>query len=669
MSDPSPSNDPLLKSLQDAQSRISELEALQRDHEQRLQELRDQACLMESMLRTLPLDFWVRDRHGRCVVQSDFSKQVWGDRTGNLLEAEPLDPETMSQWRAVSEKVMRKEVVRREVQQVMPSGERRDFVKIAAPIVEEDEVVAFLGIDLDVTDRKRAESLIRAQRDLAMALNATADLDEALGKSIDAVVRVSGLECGAIYLVNEDASLDLAFSRGISQEALNDVALFEACSPQARDVAAGQPLYTHRDRLPPDRVEACRREGLRAIAILPVYHERRPVACVTAASRTSDVVPDTARDALEALSALIGAAIARIRAEQTSRASEEDLRLRSEIIANLAEGVVLVRAVDATIVFTNRKFDELFGYGPGELLGRNVAVLNAASPPRSPEDIGNEIIASVNRQGVWEGEILNVRKDGATFWCRASVSTFHSSRYGLVWIGVHGDITRRKEVEEALQREQKKLRRLLDLHERDRKLIAYEIHDGLTQKVVGAKLLLEAFRQLHPGKNDGQWRSYDSAVELVRQSIEDARTLINGVRPPVLDEFGLVIAIEHLVHDFQRTGCPGIGFFHAVEFDRLASPLECSIFRIIQESLTNACRYSKSERIEVRLAQQGSRVRAEIQDWGIGFDPAAVQPDRFGLDGIRERAQIFGGEATIESAPGKGTRVAAELPIVEVPAE
>jgi PAS domain S-box-containing protein len=372
---------------------------------------------------------------------------------------------------------------------------------------------------------------------------------------------------------------------------------------------------------------------------------------------------------LEALSALIGAAIARIRAEETSRESAEDLRLYGEIVANMAEGVTVVRATDAVILYTNPRFDELFGYGPRELVGRNVAILNASSPSKGAEQLSREIIAALNRDGVWEGELQNVKKDGTAFWCRASVSTLDSSRFGRVWVGVHADITQRKEAEAAVLREQKKLRRLLDLQERDRKLIAYEIHDGFTQKVVGAKLLLEAFRQIHANKDDGQWKSYDEAVELVRQSIEDARTLINGVRPPVLDEFGLVIAIEHLIHDAQRAGGPEIEFFHNIAFDRLASTLECSIFRIIQESLTNACRHSKSDRIEVRLAQHDGAVRVEVQDWGVGFDPASVPPDRYGLEGIRERAQIFGGRARIESAVGKGTRITAQLPILEVPAE
>lgn len=669
MSDEAKSRERLIQELAEAQTRIAELAAGRRQYEQQLQELRDHASLMQSMLRTVPLDFWARDLHRRCIAQSDFSKQLWGDCTGRSMEEEELDSQTRAEWQAVFDRVARGEVVRREARQVMPGGECRDFLKIAAPVFEEDRVVGVLGLDLDITDQKCSDSLILAQRDLATRLNATSELDEAIQKSIDAVVHVSGLDCGGIYLIDEDGSLQLAASRGLSEAFVQGALRFDASSIQARRIAAGHPLYTHREELPPDRREACRREGLRAIAVLPVEHEGRVVACLTVASHSMDKVPAAACHALEGLSALIGAAIARLRAEKTSRESQEDLRLYSEVIANMAEGVAIVRAADATILYTNPRFDELFGYGPGELAGKNVATLNASSSSKAAEELSAEIIAALNRDGVWEGELENVKKDGTPFWCRASVSTLESSRFGRVWVGVHADITQRREAEAAVLREQKRLRRLLDLHERDRKLIAYEIHDGFTQKVVGAKLLFEAFRQLHPGPSDGQWKSYDAAVELVRQSIEDARTLINGVRPPVLDEFGLVIAIEHLIHDQQRTGSTKIEFFHQVGFDRLDSPLECSIFRIIQESLTNACRYSKSERVEVRLTEADGQVRVEVQDWGSGFDPSAVPPDRFGLEGIHERAQIFGGTAGITTAPGKGTLVVAELPIGELPWE
>jgi signal transduction histidine kinase len=115
----------------------------------------------------------------------------------------------------------------------------------------------------------------------------------------------------------------------------------------------------------------------------------------------------------------------------------------------------------------------------------------------------------------------------------------------------------------------------------------------------------------------------------------------------------------------QPPGSPVVEWSHEVQFRRLAPPLETALFRIIQEGLNNACRHSRSERVQVRLFQQGDRLRLEVIDWGKGFEPERVDENRFGLAGIRERATLFGGELTIETGPGKGTRITVELPVVE----
>ena len=160
-------------------------------------------------------------------------------------------------------------------------------------------------------------------------------------------------------------------------------------------------------------------------------------------------------------------------------------------------------------------------------------------------------------------------------------------------------------------------------------------------------------------------KAYDGGMTMLRQSHFEARRLISGVRPPILDESGVVAAIAHLVHDQTFEQGPQIGFHSGVEFDRLAPVLENAIYRIVQEGLTNACNHSKSQRVRVGLFQRGNRVRIEIRDWGIGFAPREVKENRFGLAGIRERARLLGGKCKIQAAPGKGTSITVVLPVVE----
>lgn len=214
-----------------------------------------------------------------------------------------------------------------------------------------------------------------------------------------------------------------------------------------------------------------------------------------------------------------------------------------------------------------------------------------------------------------------------------------------------------------MQENRRLIQELLDLQERDRQLVAYEIHDGFVQQATAALMHLRAFREMHGRDAEEAWETFDAAVRSVKESIDEARRLMAGLRPPVLDEAGVVAAIDYLSRDVHGGGTPQIEFSHAVQFDRLSPLVETTIFRIAQESLTNARRHSRSEKVRISLVQQGDRVRLEVQDWGVGFDPERVDNSRLGLQGIRERARMLGGLATIETSPDNGTRVVAELPL------
>ncbi len=130
--------------------------------------------------------------------------------------------------------------------------------------------------------------------------------------------------------------------------------------------------------------------------------------------------------------------------------AEEALRLQSEILQNMTEAVYLIRASDGAIVYTNPSFEQLFGYGRREMLGKHVSSVNAPTD-KSPEETAEEIITALDSDGVWSGEILNIKKDGTLFWCHANVSAFDHTEHGNVWVSYHLDITERKEAEQALQ--------------------------------------------------------------------------------------------------------------------------------------------------------------------------------------------------------------------------
>jgi len=232
-------------------------------------------------------------------------------------------------------------------------------------------------------------------------------------------------------------------------------------------------------------------------------------------------------------------------------------------------------------------------------------------------------------------------------------------------IVISTDVTQGRLAAEAVKKEQRLLRQLLELHERERRLISYEIHDGFAQQLTGALYRLQAFRETLARDAAEVWKGFDSAANLLARAIDEARRLISGLRPPVLDELGIVDAVQYIIYEHRKDGGPEIEFEHDLPRRHLAPSLESAVFRIVQESLQNACRHSRSDKIRVALTQRGDHIHIDVRDWGIGFDSDAVGEERFGLQGIRERVRLLEGSVTIESAPTEGTRLSVRLPLFE----
>ena len=143
--------------------------------------------------------------------------------------------------------------------------------------------------------------------------------------------------------------------------------------------------------------------------------------------------------------------------------SEEMLRFHSEILNNLSEGVFLIRSSDEKIVYANPRFEQMFGYDHDELLGMHISIVNAPSEI-TPETRAKAINSELEAHGVWNGEVQNIRKDGKTFWCHVSVSTYEHPEFGQVWVAAHDDITEHKQMEINL-RESENRRHLLEQKE------------------------------------------------------------------------------------------------------------------------------------------------------------------------------------------------------------
>jgi PAS domain S-box-containing protein len=351
-------------------------------------------------------------------------------------------------------------------------------------------------------------------------------------------------------------------------------------------------------------------------------------------------------------------------AERTAELAKanEELAIFRKFAEASGEGFGM-SAFDGRIAYVNPALSRLFGeQAPADVIGQY-------SRSYFPEDYvlrrKNEMIPALLREGYWHAEQTVLPRHGKPISTLESAFLIRDDNGNPFRIAVViSDITERKRAEEAVRNEQRTLKHLLQSSDHERQLIAYEIHDGLAQQLAGALMQFEVFAHLKSTQAEQAEDAFRAGVALLRQGHFEARRLIAGVRPPILDESGVVEGIAHLVHEQNLGTQQKIDFRSRVDFKRLVPSLENSIYRIAQEGLMNACQHSQSGKVQVSLVQHGDTVSIEIRDWGVGFDAKAASKNRFGLEGIRQRARLLGGKCSIRSAPGKGTRIAVELPVV-----
>ena len=204
--------------------------------------------------------------------------------------------------------------------------------------------------------------------------------------------------------------------------------------------------------------------------------------------------------------------------------------------------------------------------------------------------------------------------------------------------------------------------RLLEVQETERRSLARELHDEAGQLLTGLKMVVERSLPLAP---EPVRERLNEAVELISLLTARVRNLSLELRPQVLDDLGLVVALEwHFQRYAKQTGIQ-VDFRHTPVPERLPLRLETALFRIVQEALTNVARHAQVSAVAVRLWVNAERVGLQVEDKGAGFDVegALARSISSGLSGMRERAGLLEGEFTLESAGGKGTLLTVEFPL------
>ncbi len=206
------------------------------------------------------------------------------------------------------------------------------------------------------------------------------------------------------------------------------------------------------------------------------------------------------------------------------------------------------------------------------------------------------------------------------------------------------------------------LRRIVDAQELERRRLARELHDETGQALSSILLGLKALEE--KVDSDDARKAVSDVRELVVATLHDVRRLAVELRPKVLDDFGLVPALERLTEAFGGQTGIGVRFESGLAAERLPAEVETALYRIVQESLTNIVKHSRARNVSVVLIRKPGAVAAVIEDDGQGFDTALVREAGFGLVGMRERVGLLDGRLLVESGEGAGATLVAEVPLV-----
>jgi PAS domain S-box-containing protein len=350
---------------------------------------------------------------------------------------------------------------------------------------------------------------------------------------------------------------------------------------------------------------------------------------------------------------------------QKTRASRAATgKLHSELL-ELAHDAIIVRDVDSVILFWNGGAQKTYGWSPAEACGN---VTHQFLKTVFPEPL-DQVYEKLYKTGSWEGELVHWTRDGKRLVVASRQVLQRDSQGRVIGIlEINRDVTPRKEAEEALRNLSA---RLLQLQDEERRRIARELHDSTGQSLAALVIHLSA---VSAKINDVDPASADmlrEAILLSQKASDETRTLSYLLYPPTLDYAGLRSALEWYIEGFTQRSKVKVDLNVSLGPNRLPEIVERTLFRIVQESLTNIFRHSGSDTASVQIEARSGTVRLEVADNGKGIPEEILATLNssggqlgVGIRGMRERVRQLGGWLQIKSRP-TGVTIIVNLSVEE----
>ena len=521
-------------------------------------------------------------------------------------------------------------------------------------------------LKVDITERKRTEALLAGEKRVLEMIAA----GEALPTVLDALCRTveaqrEGMHCSVLLVEGDRLCHGAAPSLPAGYVAVMDGIVGGARGgPSGLALAQREPMIVEdiaTDDRWRDQRELALTHGLRACWSVPV----RDAAGATMAAfamyyRTARRPTDADRQLIERAGRVAGVAIGRVRAEAALRASEERYRL---LATNIPEVAWLVDRTGRTI-FVSPNIVAVTGYTADEVYAPGGVQWLVRMHPDDRPLVSQQLEALFRDGARFDVEYRTRRRDGRWIWVHDRAVTTYEEQGVAYAYGLLSEITDRKQAEEirALL-----LNQVITVQEEERGRIARELHDETAQSLASLLMGLGALQEARTVKAArAQARDLQ---QVATHALAEVRRLAWGLRPSVLDDLGLATALARYAADFGRTrGITVRVETSGLDDGRLAPSVETALYRIMQEALSNVARHAAATTVSVWLRRRQDAVVLIVDDDGCGFDseqpPGPATAARgLGIHTMRERAAVLKGTFTIDSAPGRGTRLEVEIPL------
>jgi len=596
-----------------------------------------------------------------------------------------LGPTAFAKLSPYFERVTRGEKVVFEEQVGLPQVGRRWIHAKYTPTHDHSGAPdGWVEVILDTTDRKRTEELLR-QSQLQLALEAEAlgtlnelsshlwtieKFDDGLDQMLEASIRLLGADKGGLQLFDKfRQTLTVAAQQGFDQhcaDLFRDRRLTESNYPTVRALVSGCPVVVEdiqSDELSAEFRRAAGTADFRSLVSMPMAaNNESPVGVVTVCFHSTHRPDEKALRRLMLYARQAAGFIERCRAEEALREGEQRFRA----IVEFSNDAIVSKDLQGMITSWNKAAERIFGFSAQEAIGRSITIIIPTELWAEETDILRRLALG---QRIDHYETVRQRKDGSRLHVSLTISPIQNSRGKIVGASkIARDISQRKEME-YLHREAELAGRLIHLQDEERRRIARDLHDSVGQSLAAAAMNLSVIAKERPKLSQMAQHSLEQNLALVEQASSEIRTMSYLLHPPLLDVLGLKSALQEYVNGFAERSDIAAVLEFAPDVGSLPPAQELSLFRVVQECLTNIHRHSGSPTALIRLAKKGDFIELEVSDQGRGMTQEAIQKLRegrssgVGLRGMRERVGQLGGSLEICSQ-GSGIVVRALLPAV-----